>query len=296
MFAAYVCYERKNKTWSCDLLFGKGLLAPENWTIPQKELHGMSALSNLKIILQNSLGNWAKEFLCFGDSEIVLSWIIYERNKLTTFVRNCVVNIREKMGLGNLYHVEGLNNCTDVGTRPDDITADSVKPGSVWLKGKTWMNKSEEQAKQDKVIKHVDDIKLSNDKKKTFGEGVAYDSFDTTGSGVFAVTKIGKIDKEKIAQRILKANYIYPPLKRNFKSLVMVTGFTLEVVKKFLRSLTKLKISKEDCSAADHESLDLKEPVSSHPVRMSGKMLDLLILMKWQKKLLKLKEPSTQEE
>ena len=68
ILAAYVCYEN----WSCDLLFGKGLLAPEKWSIPLKELHGMSAMSNLKIILQNSLGSWVKEFICFGDSEIVL--------------------------------------------------------------------------------------------------------------------------------------------------------------------------------------------------------------------------------
>ena len=78
---------------------------------------------------------------------------IYEKNKLTTFVRNRVVNIREKMGLDNLYHVEGLSNPSDVGTRPDDITADSVKPGSVWLKGKPWMNMSVEQAKHEGTIK-----------------------------------------------------------------------------------------------------------------------------------------------
>ena len=260
ILAAYACYERKNKQWSCDLLFGKGLLAPENWTIPQKELHGMSALSNLKVILENSLGSWVKEFLCFGDSEIVLSWIIYEKVKLTTFVRNRVANIREKMGLDALHHVEGISNPTDVGTRPAEITADSVRPGSVWLKGKPWMNMSIEQGKQEGVIKHVDDIKLSNDKKKIFGEGVAYDTFDTTDTGVFAVARIGKIDKEKVAQRILKADYIYPPLKRNFKSLVFITGYVLEAVRKWLKILTKRKIVKNESTEADLASLDLKEP------------------------------------
>ena len=263
ILAAYACYERRNGAWSCDLLFGKGLLAPENWTIPQKELHGMSALSNLKVILENSIGSWVKEFLCFGDSEIVLSWIIYEKVKLTTFVRNRVANIREKMGLDALHHVEGVSNPTDVGTRPDEITADSVRPGSVWLKGKPWMNMSMEQAKQEGIIKHVNDIKLSNDKKKIFGEGVAYDTFDTTGTGVFAVTKIGKIDKEKIAQRILKADYIYPPLKQNFRSLVLVTGFVLEAVRKWLKIITKVKIQKGECKEEDLESLDIKDPVFS---------------------------------
>ena len=57
ILGAYVCYERPGQVWSCDLLFGKGVLAHENWTIPSKELHGLSALSNLKAILEICLPN-----------------------------------------------------------------------------------------------------------------------------------------------------------------------------------------------------------------------------------------------
>ena len=68
VLAAYACYERPGQVWSCDLLFGKGLLAHENWTIPSKELHGLSALSNLKVILENCLGNWIQGFAAFNDN------------------------------------------------------------------------------------------------------------------------------------------------------------------------------------------------------------------------------------
>ena len=43
----------------------------------------------------------------------------------------------------------------------------------------------------------------------------------------------------------------------------MVTGYILEAVRKWLRSLTKLKILKEECLEADLEKLDLKEPAFS---------------------------------
>ena len=69
--------------------------------------------------------------------------------------------------------MDGKENPTDVGTRPELITADSVRPGSVWLAGKDWMKCSMEKAKERGVIKTVEDIKLSNDKKKTFKEGIA---------------------------------------------------------------------------------------------------------------------------
>ena len=44
-----------------------------------------------------------------------------------------------------------------------EITADSVRPGSVWLKGKPWMSMSMEEAKHEGVIMLVDDIIISND-------------------------------------------------------------------------------------------------------------------------------------
>ena len=57
---------------------------------------------------------------------------------------------------------------------------------------------------------------------------MAYDTFDTTDTGVFAVTRIGKVDKEKVAQRILK---------RNLKSLVLDTGYILEAGRKWFKLL-----------------------------------------------------------
>ena len=89
--------------------------------------------------------------------------------------------------------MEGKNNPTYMGTRPAEYTAESVKPGSVWLKGKPWMNMSMEKAKENGIIKHVDNIKLTNDNKKVFVEGIIFDTFDDTGdAAVFGVAKIGK--------------------------------------------------------------------------------------------------------
>jgi len=99
ILGAYVGFEMPNDVWTCDLLFGKGLLSHENWTIPQKELHALSALSNIKIILEKSLSDWGCKFFAFSDSEIALCWSIYEKTKLMTFHRNRVINIRSKMGL-----------------------------------------------------------------------------------------------------------------------------------------------------------------------------------------------------
>ena len=53
MVAAYSSYERVDGSWSCNHLLGKGLLAPEHLTLPQKELQALSSGSDIKTMLSN---------------------------------------------------------------------------------------------------------------------------------------------------------------------------------------------------------------------------------------------------
>ena len=151
VLGTYVCYPRPNQTWSCDLIFGNGLLVPDNMKIPDMELHGLATGTHVRTIIENVLVDWIKESASFCDSKIALSWTCYERVKLTTFVRNRVTAIRSKINL-NMYHANGKFNSTDVGTRPDKITIDSVRPGSIWLKGHPWMQRSLEEVRKEGTI------------------------------------------------------------------------------------------------------------------------------------------------
>ena len=47
-----------------------------------------------------------------------------------------------------------------------------------------------EEAKESGVIKTVEEIKLTNDKKKVFKEGIVYDTFEEVSPGVLDVAKI----------------------------------------------------------------------------------------------------------
>ena len=88
------------------------------------------------------------------------------------FHRLRVSNIRNKLSLDNLYHVDGKHNVADTGTRPDLLTADQLMPDSEWIRGKAWMKLSEEEAVQSGIIKNTNDIILDNDAKKIFKEGI----------------------------------------------------------------------------------------------------------------------------
>ena len=117
MVAAYVGFELPGRRWSCTNVLGKSLLAPESWTIPKKELQGLTTASNVKVVIERALDGWIDTIMIGCDSEIALAWCIYENVKLNVFHRNRVNNIRAKISLDQLFHVQGPENCADIGHR-----------------------------------------------------------------------------------------------------------------------------------------------------------------------------------
>ena len=130
VIAAYSGNERSDGSWSSSLLFAKNLLSPQNWTTPQAELHALSSLGNMASILFQSLADWIEILHAGSDSTIALSWVIYEKVRLHIFHRLRVSNVRNKLDLKELYHVEGKQNISDTGTRPDILKPEDIVPGS----------------------------------------------------------------------------------------------------------------------------------------------------------------------
>ena len=141
-------------------------------------------------------------------------------------MRSRVTAIISKIDLDLLYHIDGKFNPTNVGTRPDEITVDSVRPGSIWLKGHPWMQRSLEEARKEGIIKHIEDIKLNNENKKKVKDGIVFNVFDKSDdkAGVSAVWNLAKEDCMKVADCEVSSNYLYPLLKRNFTSVVRITS------------------------------------------------------------------------
>ena len=108
-----------------------------------------------------------------------------------------------------------------------------------------WMKLEVEEAIKSGVIRNVEDIKLDNESRKAFKEGVHLDSSlnyaanQTQDDPRYLVTKT--IERDKFS------NYIFPPLKRSFRGFVRITALVLLAVKKFgmvtARSLRNVPIS-----------------------------------------------------
>ena len=173
--------------------------------------------------------------------------------------------IRSKIDLDLLYHLDSKFNPTDVGTRPNKITVDSIKPRSIWPKGHPWMQRSLEEARKEGIIKHIKDIKLNNENKKKVKDGIVFDDFDksTDKAGVFAVTKLTKDDFKKIADCEIASNYLYPPSKRSFTSVVRITSYVLLAVTMWKRKLYLKQVERKERNESDLKLLNFKEPTFS---------------------------------
>ena len=246
MITCHTGYERPNREWSCGLLFAKNLLAPEDWTIAKLELHSLSTLASIAAILKKALDGWIEIMLYAGDSEIAISWTMYPKCKLQVFHRLRVSNIINKLELKNLYHVDGKFNLADLGTRPDLLTVEQISPGSEWLTGKDWMKLPVEDAVKQGILKSAHDIVLDNDKKRTFKEAIIYD--DLSSNYV-----VNAVDCKKTVELITFSDYVYPILRRSFRSAVRVTGFILLFCAKMKRKmiLARIKRGKAEKSRLD---------------------------------------------
>ena len=75
-------------------------------------------------------------------------------------------------------------------------------------------------------------IKLNKKNKEKVKDGIVFYVFDKSNdeAGVFAVCNLAKDDCKMVADCEVLSNYLYPPLKRNFISVVRITSYVLLAV------------------------------------------------------------------
>ena len=236
----FFVFQQKNDTYSCEHLLGRGLLSTESLITPKLELHSLNAAANIYTILNTALSEWTEVIFVGGDSEISLSWVMYETNKLDTFTRNRVINVRGKIPLTNLHHIEGKENLSDLGTRPENVTPKDVHPQSEYATGKDWMKLTYDEEIQSGIVRKLSDIKLDHESKKKLKEGLVLEKqYEKEVKGF--LVRASESDPTKIVECEEASKYVYPPLKYNFRRLVRTIACILLAVKKWKLLILKKK-------------------------------------------------------
>jgi len=219
-------FELPDGTYSCKLIIGRSILAKDT-TIPKIELDGICSGANLGWIVRNALKGWRFEYLQGSDSTIALCWVTSEQLRLNEFHRNRVVQIRRGVELNKMFHVKTDVLVADIGTRPEKVKVEDVMPGSRWQDGETWMRNTVAQAIADGQIKPALELRINDEEKEEFRDGVVFDKIPEV------LTRGHALQQERISkleERAQYSKYVIIPTKFNFKHSFRVTMLVIKFI------------------------------------------------------------------
>ena len=167
----YILSKIGDHSWHSQLIYAKTQLRDTGRSIPNEEL---DSLHNGAILLHRvslALPDIRKKALA-GDSEVACFWVQKKTITLSSYLRHRVANITRLMSTEAIYHVPGKLNVADVGTKTEE-PVETIMPGSYFQKGPEFLKLGIEEAIQQKYLKQIKEVTLSERNRRTASDGLA---------------------------------------------------------------------------------------------------------------------------
>ena len=140
--AIYARFRLKSGGYSCQLVFARSKVVPQDMSVPRAELLAASLNASTGFVVKKAFGERHQSCLKLSDSEVALHWIGCPRTRLKTWARNRVIECNRLTNIEDWRKVDTKDNIADLGTRKGAKLPD-VSPGSVWIGGKDWYRNEE---------------------------------------------------------------------------------------------------------------------------------------------------------
>ena len=137
--AIYARFELKSGGYSCQLVFARSKLVPDDTSMPRAELSAAVMNASMGHVAKISFGKFHKGHIKLTDSQVALHWINTTKSELLLWVRNRVIEINRLAPMDCWRYVRSKDNIADLGTRKGARIED-IGPDSEWCKGKPWMS------------------------------------------------------------------------------------------------------------------------------------------------------------
>ncbi|XP_066933763.1 uncharacterized protein [Clytia hemisphaerica] len=216
----YARFQRKNGSFSCQLVFARTRTVPKGLSLPRAEL--LAALINTHTgeVVRRSFGTLHKSSLKFTDSQIALHWISNDEKPLKLWVRNRVVEINRFKSKEDWFYIPTNNMIADLGTRRGATIAD-VSQDSKWMNGMDWMRLPSTEF----PIKSAQDLKVTDSDIKEIDK-------ERTILVHHASTTPDPIQLAK--QRYQFSKYLIDPNHRRFSITVRILAYVIRFCKSFI--------------------------------------------------------------
>ena len=249
--AIYVRFKRTNGKHSCQMIFAKTKLIPEDMSTPRGEMMALLLAAIAGHIVKLSLGDRIKRTWKITDSQVALFWINCTRSVLKLWVRNRVVEVNRLTDIKSWRYVEGKDNPADIGTRRGATIAD-VSPGSIWDRGHDWMSKAEEEF----PLKTVSELVLSaaelqEAKKESYTDPTERTNFvSQVWNDVECDYELdlwsymtSYFRKPDYKARYEFSNYVIDPLKWRFRKVVRVLALVFLFIGNLKDRVARVKVA-----------------------------------------------------
>ena len=216
----YARFQRKNGSFSCQLVFARTRTVPKGLSLPRAEL--LAALINTHTgeVVRRSFGTLHKSSLKFTDSQIALHWISNDEKPLKLWVRNRVVEINRFKSKEDWHYIPTNNMIADLGTRRGATIAD-VSQDSKWMNGMDWMKLPSSEF----PMKSAQDLRVTESDIKEIDK-----------ERTILVHHASKLpDLIQLAkQRYQFSKYLIDPNHRRFSVTVRILAYVIRFCKSFI--------------------------------------------------------------
>ncbi|XP_066913063.1 uncharacterized protein [Clytia hemisphaerica] len=216
----YARFQRKNGSFSCQLVFARTRTVPKGLSLPRAEL--LAALINTHTgeVVRRSFGTLHKSSLKFTDSQIALHWISNDEKPLKLWVRNRVVEINRFKSKEDWFYIPTNNMIADLGTRRGATIAD-VSQDSKWMNGMDWMRLPSTEF----PIKSAQDLKVTDSDIK---------EIDKERTILVHHASITPDPIQLAKQRYQFSKYLIDPNHRRFSITVRILAYVIRFCKSFI--------------------------------------------------------------
>ena len=248
--AIYARFQRKDGTYSCQLIFSRSKLVPDGMSIPRAELFAANTNAHTGEVVKRALSNYHKKCFKLSDSQVTLHWLNNQNLPLKQWTRNRVVDILRFTNPIDWKYVKSADMPADLGTRKG-ATVKDVSMDSKWQNGYDWMKLNSSEF----PMKSYEEIKSSCVyASKESNEIIVKDALSTA-----TTVHLSQL-QENLLLRYQYSDYIIDPNKFRFQKVLRV----LALVKRFI-SKCKKNHSKAAEELSSFEFPMLKE-ISKYPI------------------------------
>jgi len=247
--------------FSCQLIFSRSRLVPENLSLPRAELYAAVLNTHTGEVVRRAFkqSHIAHKFT---DSQIVLHWICNENRPLKQWVRNRIIEIQQRFTkTTNWRYINTSNMIADIGTKRC-TSLDMIKPGSLWTNGHKWMRGpiSEFPSMSAKDIS-LSQAELQEARKETPSnlDAPHHSSHFTTS-----------IVPEEVNDRYAFSSYIIDPNKHRFDSVVRILAIVIKFIdnlKFYIARPGTYKSSIRSLKSKPSSALIISEKFTYHQIR-----------------------------